>query len=268
MKQYLDLLRRVLNEGTPAENRTGIDCTRLFGAQLRFNLQEGFPLVTTKKMFYKGFIHELLWMLMGTSHINYLQENNVHIWDPWADEYGYVGPLYGVQWRSWFDEDGGQNIIDQLTAAIELIKRDPYSRRMLVSAWNVGQLKHMALPPCHVLYQFHKDPVSNELSLSMYQRSADCFLGLPFDIGLYALLLSMVAQVTGSKPKDLIISLGDVHIYDNHRAQVALQLTREPLALPILRLNPNIKDIDSFTFDDIKIINYKCHGPIKGEVAV
>lgn len=265
MKQYLDLLRDVLTNGRPAKDRTGTGTIRLFGAQLRFDLQEGFPLVTTKKMFYKGFIHELLWMLKGTSYITYLKENNVHIWDAWADEDDYVGPLYGVQWRKWLYDD---DIIDQLQQAIDGIVHEPYSRRLVVNAWNVGQLEFMNLAPCHILFQFHAEPETKELSLSMYQRSADCFLGLPFDIGLYALLLSMVAQITGYKPKDLIMNLGDVHIYNNHITQVKEQITRRPFALPSLKLNVDIKDIDDFKFEDIIVTNYMFHPALKGKISV
>lgn len=265
MRQYLNLLHKVLTEGIPSEDRTGTGTRRLFGAQLRFNLQEGFPLLTTKKMHYRSSIYELLWMLRGESNIYYLTENNVHIWDAWADEDGYVGPLYGVQWRKWlYDCD----VIDQLQYAIDEIRENPYSRRMVVSAWNVGQLEFMNLPPCHIMFQFHADPVNNELSMSMYQRSADVFLGLPFDICLYALLLSMVAQITSYKPKDLIISLGDVHLYNNHVEQANQQLVREPYELPTLLLNPAIGCIDSFKFKDIQIDNYKHHPAIKAEVSV
>lgn len=265
MKQYLKLLHKVLNEGIPSEDRTGTGTRRIFGEQLRFNLQEGFPLLTTKKMYSRSSIHELLWMLRGESNINYLKENNVHIWDAWADEDGYVGPLYGVQWRKWlYDCD----TIDQLQQVIDEIKMEPYSRRMVISAWNVGQLEFMNLPPCHIMFQFHADPVNKELSMSMYQRSADIFLGLPFDICLYALLLSMVAQITGYKPKDLIISFGDVHLYNDHAEQAHMQLTREPLKLPTLWLNPEISDIDDFKFEDIEIRDYKYHPAIKAKVSV
>lgn len=267
MKQYLALLHKVLDEGILSKDRTGTGTYRIFGAQLRFNLQEGFPLLTTKKMFYKGIIHELLWMLLGTSYITYLKTNNIHIWDNWADRNNCVGPLYGVQWRAWYNPHDN-TFIDQLGHAINTIKVNPYSRRIIVSAWNVSDLNRMALPPCHMLYQFHPDPESKELSLSMYQRSADCFLGVPFDIGLYALLLSMVAQVTSYKPKDLIMNLGDTHIYSNHLEQVKLQLTREPKPLAILRLNPEITDIDDFKFEDVTIENYQSHSQIKGEVSV
>ena len=265
MKQYLKLLHKVLNEGISSEDRTGTGTRRIFGEQLCFNLQEGFPLLTTKKMHYRSSIHELLWMLRGESYITYLKENNVHIWDAWADDDGYVGPLYGVQWRKWLDDT---ETIDQLQRAIDEIKMDPYSRRMVVSAWNVGQLDFMNLPPCHILFQFHADPVNRELSMSMYQRSADVFLGLPFDICLYALLLSMAAQITGYKAKDLIISLGDVHLYNNHLEQAHMQLVREPLELPTLKLNSEITNIDDFKFEDIEIINYKHHPAIKAEVSV
>lgn len=267
MKQYLDLIQRVLDEGKLSKDRTGTGTYRIFGAQLRFNLQEGFPLLTTKKMFYKGIIHELLWMLSGSSFITYLKINNIHIWDEWADRNGYVGPLYGTQWRAWFNSHNNV-FIDQLERAINTIKRNPYSRRIIVSAWNVSDLGLMALPPCHLLYQFHPDPESKELSLSMYQRSADCFLGVPFDIGLYALLLSMVAQITGYKPKDLIMNFGDTHIYTNHLDQVKLQLAREPKPLATLKLNPEITDIDDFEFEDITIENYQSYPQIKGEVSV
>lgn len=266
MKQYLDLLREVLCTGVASKDRTGTGVRRLFGAQLRFNLQEGFPLLTTKKMFYKGIFHELLWMLKGTSYIIYLQRNNVHIWDAWADENFSVGPMYGVQWRKWLVNDF--ETADQLKMAINDIKMDPYSRRMVVSAWNVAEIPSMALPPCHILYQFHANPDTRELSLSMYQRSADIFLGLPFDIGLYALLLSMVAQITEYKVKDLIINLGDIHLYNNHIDQAKIQLSREPFCLPTLVLNPDIKDIDDFKIFDIEIKHYMCHPAIKGEISI
>lgn len=265
MKQYLKLLHKVLNEGIPSEDRTGTGTCRIFGEQLRFNLQEGFPLLTTKKMHVRSSIYELLWMLRGEQHINYLRKNNVHIWDAWAGETGYVGPLYGVQWRKWLNDT---ETIDQLQQVIDEIKHNPYSRRMVVSAWNVSQLGYMKLPPCHIMFQFHADPVNKELSMSMYQRSADVFLGLPFDICLYALLLSMVAQITGYKAKDLIISLGDVHLYNNHLEQAREQLTRTPLILPELWLNSEIKDIDSFKFEDIEILNYKHYPAIKAEVSI
>lgn len=265
MKQYLKLLAKVLNTGIPSGDRTGTGTSRIFGEQLKFDLTKGFPLLTTKKMFYKGSIHELIWMLRGTAYINYLKENNVHIWDAWADEDGYIGPLYGCQWRRWAHDD---ECIDQLQQAINEIRKNPYSRRMVVSAWNVGQLPFMNLPPCHILFQFHADPVNLELSLSMYQRSADIFLGLPFDISLYAFLLSIVAQLTGYTAKNLIISLGDAHLYNNHKEQAKIQLSREPLRLSKLWLNPEIKNIDDFTFEDIKILNYDSHPAIKADISV
>lgn len=267
MKSYLSLLGKALYSGIPSDDRTGTGTLRLFGEQLKFDLAKGFPLLTTKKIFYKTSIHELLWILKGTAYINYLKINNVHIWDAWADKDGYVGPLYGCQWRKWLDPET-QDTIDQLKNAIDEIKVNPYSRRLVVSAWNVSQLKYMNLPPCHILFQFHADPTSKELHLSMYQRSADIFLGLPFDIALYAFLLSIVAQLTGYKPRNLIINLGDVHLYKDHIEQATTQLSREPLELPKLWLNPDIKDIDDFTFDDIKIIDYNHHPAIKANISV
>lgn len=266
MKQYLKLLSKVFYKGIPSEDRTGTGTRCIFGETLRFDLRQGFPLLTTKKMFWKGIVHELLWMLSGSDKITYLKDNNVHIWDAWADENDYVGPLYGFQWRRWPDKNG--EAIDQLANVINLIKTDPYSRRLVVNAWNVGQLEDMALPPCHLLYQFFANPKTKELSLCMYQRSADIFLGLPFDIGLYALLLSLVAQVTGYKPRHLIINLGDVHLYNNHLKQAKIQLSRTPLRRPKLVLNPNIKDINDFKIEDINLKNYSSYSLIKGEVSV
>lgn len=279
MKQYLDLLQRILSEGIVSEDRTGTGTKRIFGAQLRFNLQEGFPLVTTKKINYRASIHELIWMLKGTPFIDYLHENNVHIWDNWATDIyadapdapdsakNWLGPVYGCQWRRWYDHEE-ESTIDQLQQVINEIKDNPYSRRLVVSAWNVTYLKDMNLQPCHILFQFHADPVNKELSLSMYQRSADVFLGLPFDISLYALLLSMVAQLTGYKAKDMIISIGDAHLYLNHLEQAKLQLENRPYKLPILKLNPDIKCIDDFKFEDIEIINYSCYPAIKADISV
>ena len=265
MKQYLDLLHKVLTEGVRRDDRTGTGTIGIFGYQMRFDLSQGFPLVTTKKVFTRGIIEELLWFISGSTNKKVLQEKNVHIWDEWGDdETGELGPVYGHQWRAWNDYNGGH--IDQLMNVIEQIKTNPNSRRLIVSSWNVAQIDQMGLPPCHCFFQFY---VSNgKLSLQLYQRSADLFLGVPFNISSYALLLMMVAQVTGLKPDEFIHTLGDAHIYLNHIEQVKLQLSREPYPLPTMRLNPEVNDIRNFRIGDFQLENYQCHPAIKGEVSV
>ena len=264
MKQYLDLLNRVLTEGVKNEDRTGTGTYSIFGHQMRFNLEEGFPLLTTKKLHLKSIIYELLWFLQGDTNVKYLQEHGVRIWNEWADENGDLGPIYGYQWRSWPDYKGGN--IDQISQAIETIKKNPDSRRIIVSAWNVGNLEEMHLPPCHAFFQFYV--VNGRLSLQLYQRSADIFLGVPFNIASYALLLQMMAQVTGLQAGDFVHTLGDAHIYTNHLEQVKLQLTRDPRPLPQMEINPNVKDIFSFQYEDFNLMNYDPHPHIKGVVAV
>lgn len=264
MKQYLDLVQRVLNEGVQKEDRTGTGTLSVFGHQMKFNLEEGFPLLTTKKLHIKSIIYELLWFLRGDTNVQYLQEHGVSIWNEWAYADGDLGHIYGYQWRSWPDYDGGS--IDQISEAVETIKNDPDSRRIIVSAWNVGDLKEMALPPCHTLFQFYV--ANGRLSLQLYQRSADIFLGVPFNIASYALLLQMMAQVTGCKAGDFIHTLGDAHIYLNHVNQVKLQLTREPRPLPRMVLNPDVKNIFHFGYEDFQLTGYDPHPHIKGEVAI
>ena len=265
MKQYLDLLQRILNEGTRKDDRTGTGTVSVFGHQMRFDLSEGFPLLTTKKMFTRGIIEELLWFISGDTNKKTLQAKNVHIWDAWGDdETGELGPIYGHQWRAWQDYDGGS--IDQLMNAIETIKTNPDSRRIIVSSWNVAQIDQMGLPPCHCFFQFYV--ADGKLSLQLYQRSADTFLGVPFNIASYALLVMMVAQVTGLQPGTFVHTLGDAHIYLNHLDQVKLQLSREPLPLPAMVLNPDVKDIRDFRIEDFHLEGYQCHPAIKGEVSV
>ena len=264
MKQYLDLLRRIVNEGTDRSDRTGTGTRSVFGHQMRFDLSEGFPLLTTKKLHLKSIIHELLWFLSGDTNIRYLQQNGVRIWNEWADDNGDLGHVYGYQWRSWPDGKGGT--IDQIREAVETIRNNPDSRRIIVSAWNVADIPNMALPPCHALFQFYV--ADGRLSLQLYQRSADCFLGVPFNIASYALLLLMMAQVTGLKPGEFIHTLGDTHIYHNHLEQVALQLTREPRPLPVMTLNPDVKDIFDFKYEDFTLSDYDPHPHIAGVVAV
>jgi len=263
MKQYLELLERVISTGTKKEDRTGTGTTSVFGHQMRFNLEDGFPLLTTKKLHLKSIIHELLWFLSGETNTKYLTENGVRIWNEWADKDGNLGPVYGYQWRSWSAE--GRNI-DQIKQVIESIKTNPNSRRHIVSAWNVGDLDKMALPPCHILFQFYV--ADGKLSCQLYQRSADIFLGVPFKIASYALLLMMVAQVTGLKPGEFVHTLGDSHIYLNHTEQVKLQLTREPMKLPKMTINPDITNIFDFKFDDFKLENYEAHPHIKGAISI
>lgn len=264
MKQYLDLLQRVLNEGVQKEDRTGTGTLSVFGHQMRFNLGEGFPLLTTKKLHLKSIIYELLWFLRGDTNVQYLQEHGVRIWNEWSDANGDLGHIYGYQWRSWPDYDGGA--IDQISEAVEIIKHNPDSRRIIVSAWNVGDLKEMALPPCHAFFQFYV--ANGKLSLQLYQRSADIFLGVPFNIASYALLLMMMAQVTGLEAGEFIHTLGDAHIYLNHVNQVKLQLTREPRPLPHMTLNPEVKSIFDFQYEDFQLTGYDPHPHIKGEVAI
>ena len=264
MKQYLDLIQRVLNEGIQKEDRTGTGTLSVFGHQMRFNLEEGFPLLTTKKLHFKSIIYELLWFLRGDTNVRYLQAHGVSIWDEWADANGDLGHIYGYQWRSWPDYEGGA--IDQISEAVETIKLNPDSRRIIVSAWNVADLKNMALPPCHALFQFYV--ANGKLSLQLYQRSADIFLGVPFNIASYALLLMMMAQVTGLEAGEFIHTLGDAHIYLNHVDQVKLQLTREPRPLPQMLLNPDVKNIFNFGYEDFQLTGYDPHPHIKGEVAI
>lgn len=264
MKQYLDLLRHVKENGTYKGDRTGTGTRSAFGYQMRFDLSEGFPLLTTKKLHLKSIIHELLWFLKGDTNVRYLQENGVRIWNEWADENGDLGPIYGYQWRSWPDYNGG--FIDQIAEAVETIKHNPDSRRIIVSAWNVAALPEMKLPPCHAFFQFYV--ADGHLSLQLYQRSADIFLGVPFNIASYALLLMMMAQVTGLKAGEFIHTLGDAHIYTNHFAQVDEQLSREPRSLPRMVINPDVKDILGFSYDDFRLEDYNPHPHIKATVAV
>ena len=263
MKQYLDLLHRIRTEGVRKDDRTGTGTISVFGHQMRFNLEEGFPLVTTKKLHLKSIIHELLWFLKGDTNVKYLQENGVRIWNEWADENGDLGHIYGYQWRSWPDYEGG--FIDQISEAVETIRKNPDSRRIIVNAWNVADLKNMNLPPCHMFFQFYV--ADGRLSLQMYQRSADSFLGVPFNIASYALLLQMMAQVTGLKPGDFIHTLGDAHIYLNHLEQVDLQLSREPRPLPRMILNPDVKNIFDFKYEDFQLEGYDPWPHIAGKVS-
>src|SRR5690606_25253500 len=264
MEQYLQLCEHILKNGVRKKDRTGTGTISVFGYQMRFDLQKGFPLLTKKKMFLKGIIHELLWFLKGDTNIKYLNDHNVHIWDEWADEEGNLGPIYGHQWRSWGTKDG--KTIDQISRVIEEIKMNPDSRRLIVSAWNVGELDEMALPPCHILFQFYV--ADGKLSCHLYQRSADVFLGLPFNIASYSLLTMMVAQVCDLEPGEFIHTTGDTHIYLNHIDQIQLQLTREPRPLPIMKLNPEVKNIFDFKYEDFKLEGYDPHPPIKGKVSV
>jgi thymidylate synthase len=264
MKQYLDLMRTILDEGHYKADRTGTGTYSIFGYQMRFDLQKGFPLLTTKKLHLRSIIYELLWFLRGDTNIQYLHDHNVTIWDEWADENGDLGPVYGKQWRSWVAPDG--RVIDQITSLIEQIKRNPDSRRLIVSAWNPADVDQMALPPCHTMFQFY---VSNgELSCQLYQRSADVFLGVPFNIASYALLTMMVAQVCGLKAKDFVHTFGDAHIYSNHVEQAKLQLSRDPRPLPQMRINPAVNSIFDFQYEDFTLENYNPHPHIKAEVAV
>jgi thymidylate synthase len=264
MIQYLDLMRHVLKNGTKKEDRTGTGTISTFGYQMRFDLQEGFPCVTTKKLHLKSIIHELLWFLKGDTNVKYLQENGVRIWNDWADENGELGHVYGYQWRSWPKPDGTH--LDQISQLIHDIKTNPHSRRLIVSAWNAGDIENMALPPCHAFFQFYVN--NGKLSCQLYQRSADVFLGVPFNIASYALLTYMVAQVTGLQPGEFIHTFGDVHIYLNHLEQVKLQLSREPKKLPQMWINPEVDNIFGFTYNDFRLDNYEAHPHIKGEVSV
>ena len=264
MKPYLDLLRLVRTRGTHRGDRTGTGTRSIFGHQLRFDLGAGFPLVTTKRVAFRLIVHELLWFLSGSTNIKYLTDHNVHIWDEWADESGELGPVYGSQWRSWPAPGGGS--IDQISQVVRRIKDDPNSRRHIVSAWNVAEVDSMALPPCHALFQFYV--ADGRLSCQLYQRSADLFLGVPFNIASYALLTLMMAQVCDLAPGDFVHTFGDAHLYDNHVAQADKQLAREPLALPKVRLNPDVTDLFAFTIDDIELLDYACHGTIKAPISV
>ena len=264
MRQYLDLLDHVLEHGDKKEDRTGTGTISVFGYQMRFDLSKKFPLLTTKKVHLKSVIHELLWFLKGSTNIGYLKENGVSIWDEWADENGDLGPVYGSQWRSWQTSDG--KTIDQISNLIENIKNNPDSRRLIVSAWNVGEVDKMKLPPCHCFFQFYV--ANDKLSCQLYQRSADIFLGVPFNIASYALLTLMIAQVTNLTPGEFVHTLGDAHIYSNHFEQVKQQLSRDAKDLPIMKINPHVKDIFSFKFDDFEILNYDPHPLIKAPVAV
>ncbi len=264
MQQYLALLRHVITNGKRKADRTGVGTLSVFGTQLRFDLAAGFPLVTTKQMFWRGIVYELLWFLRGDTNIRWLNEHGVHIWDEWADHEGNLGPVYGYQWRSWPTPDGRH--IDQISWVVEEIKRNPDSRRLVVSAWNVADLEKMALQPCHVLFQFYV--AEGRLSCQLYQRSADLFLGVPFNIASYALLTIMVAHVTGLQPGEFIHVLGDAHVYLNHLEQVRLQLTRTPYPLPRVTLNPAVSSLFDFKYEDIHLTNYRCHPPIKAPVAV
>ena len=264
MKQYLDLLQYVLDHGTERQDRTGTGTVGVFGYQMRFDLGEGFPCLTTKKLHLRSIIHELLWFLRGDTNIKYLKDNGVSIWDEWADENGDLGPVYGSQWRSWPDGHGGT--IDQIANVVREIKENPYSRRLMVTAWNPAEIQDMALPPCHCLFQFYVS--DGKLSCQLYQRSADIFLGVPFNIASYALLTMMMAQVCGLEPGDFVHTFGDAHIYKNHIDQVHLQLSREPRKLPTMRINPEVKDIFGFRYEDFKLEGYDPHPHIKGEVSV
>jgi thymidylate synthase len=264
MKQYLDLLRTVRDTGVKRSDRTGVGTLGIFGYQMRFDLADGFPLLTTKKLHVKSIIHELLWFLSGDTNVRYLRENGVRIWDEWADENGDLGPVYGKQWRSWLAPDGGG--IDQISQLIAGLKRDPYSRRHIVTAWNPAEIGEMALPPCHCLFQFHV--AEDKLSCQLYQRSADIFLGVPFNIASYALLTMMVAQVTRLQPGEFIHTFGDAHLYLNHLEQAERQLAREPLPLPRLIINPDVGSIFDFVYDDFRLEGYEAHPHIKAEVAV
>ncbi|MGN0217943.1 MAG: thymidylate synthase [Bacteroidaceae bacterium] len=264
MKQYLDLLDRILREGTLKGDRTGTGTVSLFGHQMRFNLEEGFPLLTTKKLHFKSIVYELLWFLKGDTNVHYLQEHGVRIWNEWADENGELGPVYGHQWRAWPDYAGGA--IDQISNVVDQLRHNPDSRRMIVCAWNVAEVERMALPPCHTLFQFYV--ADGRLSLQLYQRSADTFLGVPFNIASYALLLLMMAQVTGLKPGEFIHTTGDTHIYTNHLEQVKLQLTRTPRPLPRVWLNPEVKSIFDFQYEDIRLEDYDPWPHIPGKVSV
>ena len=264
MQQYLELIQHILDHGVEKTDRTGTGTKSVFGYQMRYDLRNSFPLVTTKKLHLKSIIHELIWFLTGDTNVRFLQENGVRIWNEWADENGDLGPVYGSQWRSWLGADG--KTVDQISEVIEQIKTNPDSRRLIVSAWNVAEILKMKLPPCHAFFQFYV--ANGELSCQLYQRSADVFLGVPFNIASYAALTMMIAQVTDLKPGDFVHTLGDAHLYSNHMDQVKLQLTRDPFALPQLKLNPEIKSVFDFKFEDFTLENYEAHPHIKGAVAV
>jgi thymidylate synthase len=264
MKQYLDLMKHVLENGVEKQDRTGTGTKSIFGYQMRFDLSHGFPVVTTKKLHLRSIIHELLWFLKGDTNIRYLKENKVSIWDEWADDQGELGPVYGHQWRSWPTSDG--KVVDQISNVVEQIKTNPDSRRLIVSAWNVGELDKMALPPCHAFFQFYV--ADGKLSCQLYQRSADIFLGVPFNIASYALLTLMIAQVCHLKPGEFVHTFGDAHLYSNHIEQANLQLTREPRKLPVMKVNPDVKDIFHFKYEDFELVGYDPHPHIKGKVAV
>ena len=264
MKQYHDLLQHILDNGTKKEDRTGTGTISVFGYRMRFDLNDGFPCLTTKKLHLRSIIHELLWFLKGDTNIQYLKENNVSIWDEWADEEGNLGPVYGSQWRSWPAADGRH--IDQIKQVLDQIKNNPDSRRIIVSAWNVGEIDKMALPPCHAFFQFYV--ADGKLSCQLYQRSADTFLGVPFNIASYALLTMMMAQVCGLKPGDFVHTLGDAHLYSNHLEQARLQLTRDFRPLPQMKMNPNVKDLFDFKYEDFELVNYDPHPHIKAAVAI
>lgn len=264
MHQYLDLMRHVRDNGTRKEDRTGTGTVSVFGYQMRFDLADGFPVVTTKKLHLRSIIHELLWFLKGDTNIKYLKDNGVSIWDEWADENGNLGPVYGYQWRSWPAHNGES--IDQISQLIEQIKNNPDSRRLMVSAWNPADVEHMALPPCHCLFQFYV--ADGRLSCQLYQRSADIFLGVPFNIASYALLTMMIAQVTGLEPGEFVHTFGDAHLYLNHLEQVETQLSREPLPLPVMKLNPDVKSVFDFKYEDFELVGYEARPHIKAPVAV
>jgi thymidylate synthase len=264
MKQYQDLLRHVLENGVKKSDRTGTGTISVFGYQMRFNLSDGFPALTTKKLHLRSIIHELLWFLQGDTNIRYLHENKVSIWDEWADANGDLGPVYGHQWRKWQSNDG--TLIDQISQVVDMIKTNPDSRRLIVSAWNVGDIPKMALPPCHLLFQFYV--ANGKLSCQLYQRSADIFIGVPFNIASYSLLTMMIAQVTGLEPGEFVHTFGDAHIYLNHIEQAQLQLTRDPRPLPIMKMNPDIKNIFDFSYEDFELTGYDAHPHIKAPIAV
>jgi len=264
MRQYLDLMTRVLEEGTRKEDRTGTGTISVFGHQMRFDLSRGFPILTTKKLHLRSIIHELLWFIKGETNIKYLKENKVRIWDDWADEDGELGPVYGAQWRSWQGADG--KTVDQLSLVINEIKTNPSSRRLIVNSWNVAEIENMALPPCHMMFQFYVN--ENKLSCQLYQRSADIFLGVPFNIASYALLTMMVAQVTGYSAGDFVHTFGDAHLYLDHLDQVKLQLSREPYALPEMKINPDVSSIFDYKYEDFELVDYQAHPHIKGKVSV
>ena len=262
MKQYLEILKDIMENGQDADNRTGVYARKVFGRQMRFDLSNGFPLVTTKKTYLRAIIHELIWLLSGNTNIKYLHDNNVTIWDEWADENGDLGPVYGHQWRNFNSQD-----IDQIKDVIERIKKNPQDRRLIVTAWNPAQIDEMALPPCHCFFQFDVTP-DGKLNCMLYQRSCDMFLGVPFNIASYSLLTMMIAQVCGLKPGEFVHTLGNAHIYSNHFEQVKLQLSREPYPLPKMKINPEVKNIDDFKYEDFELVDYQCHPVIKGDVAV